>query len=81
MEKVEKLDRTRPYGTIYGNPGWGFEQDGVHYSPDGKMIEKWSTPEAIQAEAALAAKRKALEARLALAREAKERKRREKEET
>ena len=72
MEKVEKLDRTKPYGLIYGQPGLAYEQDGIHYDPEGKVVEKWSSPERIAQERVQAQKRKAREEALAAAREQKE---------
>ena len=77
MEKTE-LDRSRPFGTIYGlakveDSPLVYEQDGVHFGPDGNPLEKWSTPEKIAAEGRLALKRKAKEAALAAKREERER--------
>lgn len=73
---MEKFDHTRPYGTIYGRDIdkaiLAYEQDGVHYSPDGQVVEKWSSPEKIEGERKLALKRKAREALLAEKREMKE---------
>lgn len=69
---MEKLDRERPFGRIYGQPGLEYEQDGIHFGPNGEVIEKWSTPEKIDGERKLALKRKAREAALAEKREQRE---------
>lgn len=73
---MEKLDRDRPYGTIYGRDVdkdiMAYEQDGIHFGPDGQMVEKWSSPEKIEGERKLALKRKAKEAALAEKREQRE---------
>lgn len=67
---AQKLDRTRDFGTIYGDPGLAFEQDGVHFKGDGSVGETWSTPEKIQQERQQAEKRLAREAQLGKRREA-----------
>lgn len=68
MEKVE-LDLTRPFGVIYGDPKYAYEQDGLHFKPDG-TADRWCTPEQIAKEAALALKRKQKELKVAQIREA-----------
>lgn len=80
MDKKE-FDRTRDFGTIYGEPGLGYEQDGVLYAPDYKAVEEWSTPEKIAQEKRQAQTRKAREAALAAKREAREKLRILKEES
>lgn len=49
IEKV-KLDRTKPYGLVYGSPGIAFEQDGVHFAGNEKPVEQWTTPEQLETE-------------------------------
>ena len=72
---MEKLDYEQPYGIIYGHPGLGFEQNGVHFGPNGELIERWSTLEKISGERVQALKRKAKEQALAVKREEREKRR------
>jgi hypothetical protein len=41
-EDVIKMDFTRPYGTIWGNPSNGarYTQDGVYYNAMGELMEE-----------------------------------------
>jgi hypothetical protein len=57
LEKT-KLDKTRDYGLIYGDPRFSYEQDGIHYGPDEQAVEQWSTLDKIAQERALALRRK-----------------------
>ena len=34
-----KLDRKRPYGTVYGDPNFGFVQDEKYFRHDGTLYE------------------------------------------
>lgn len=77
---MDKLDLTKPHGTVYGEPRFAYEQDGIYYGPDGSVIEKWSTPEKIAGERALALKRKQREETIALRREERDKRRRALEE-
>ena len=64
QEHVE-LDRKRPFGIVYGEPRFAFEQDGVHFSADGSTTERWSTREKIANERAQAENRRMKEQELA----------------
>jgi hypothetical protein len=64
LEKA-RLDRSRDYGLVYGEPKYHYEQDGVYFGPDGEPVEQWSSLDKIQQERALAEKRKAKEDALA----------------
>ena len=77
--KVE-MDKTRPYGLVYGHSGFAFEQDGVHFSADGNVAEKWSSPEQIAKERAQAQSRAKREADSAAQRAREQRLRRALEE-
>lgn len=44
-----KLDTTRPFGIVYGNPKIRYEQDGLHFDAHGELVgerpilhTKWS---------------------------------------
>lgn len=37
MAEKDKLDRSRSYGTVYGDPNCGFFQDGKPYRHDGTL--------------------------------------------
>ena len=63
MEKQE-LDRERPFGVIYGDPKFVYEQDGLHFKPDGSA-ERWCTSDQIAKEAISAQKRRQKEAKAA----------------
>lgn len=78
MEK--SFDRTREFGTVYGDSKYAYEQDGVLYSADFSPVELWSTAEKIALERKQAQTRKAREAALAARREEREKKRRIQEE-
>ena len=73
MEKT--FDRTRDYGTVYGEAKYAYEQDGVLYSPDLKPVESWSSPEKIEQERRQAQTRKAREAALEAKRQEREKRR------
>jgi hypothetical protein len=74
-EKPMTLDKTRPFGTVVGDGKLFFEQDGVHFGPDEKSVERWTTPEALRNEVQIREFQKAKEARLAIRRAASERNR------
>ena len=65
-----KLDRTRPFGLVYGSPGIAFEQDGVHFSGNEKPVEQWTTAEQLEMERVNRQKRLEREAILAQRRQA-----------
>lgn len=72
MAEKQTFDRTSDYGIVYGDTRIGFEQDGVHFSHDGKFVEAWSTAEAIANEAVQAKRRKAKEDYAAKIRQSRE---------
>lgn len=75
MDKT--FDRTRDYGTIYGDTEKhrAYEQDGSFYTADYRLVEDWSSPEKIEQERKQAQTRKAREAALAARREERDRRR------
>ena len=40
-----KLDRNRPYGTLYGVPGAAFAQDGLNFDGRGELVPGQDVPE------------------------------------
>jgi hypothetical protein len=69
VETKRKLDKSRPFGIVVGDPARAFEQDGVHYNAEGVVVDQWTTPEALQNERALAEQRKHREQQAARVRE------------
>jgi hypothetical protein len=68
-----KLDKSRPYGVIVGDPRIQFEQDGVHFGPDEKPVERWTTLDMLANERRIRETQIAKERRLAIQRAARER--------
>ncbi len=34
---MEKLNKSKPYGSVYGDPNVAYEQDGKRFRPDGTL--------------------------------------------
>lgn len=75
----KKLDKTRPFGMVMGDPKRFFEQDGVHFDAEGRAMETWATPEALQNERHIQYKIAEKQAILAKQRALRERRRQAKE--
>lgn len=70
-----RLDFTRPYGIVVGDPKLAFEQDGLHFGFDHKPIERWSTPENLANEKLVRQRQQQKEAKIAMRRAVNERNR------
>lgn len=64
-----KLDKERPYGIVMGDPKVGFEQGGMHFSHDGKPLERWASADQLLNEQVLREKQLAKEKALAARRD------------
>ena len=76
---MAKLDKTQPYGVVYGSTEIQYEQGGVHFKHDGTELERWTTPEALENEKVLARERLIHEQKMKRRREALEKAREAKE--
>lgn len=56
MAFQKRLDKTRPHGTVHGEHGASYEQDGFLFNHEGHLIEELLTPELRDKLAAMAKK-------------------------
>jgi hypothetical protein len=61
----KKLETDRSYGIVYGSDKVNFEQDGIHYSANGEVVEQWTTADKLANEAHIREKQRIKEAQLA----------------